>query len=56
MRKAGVDTSTIMAISGHKTMAMFQRYNKVDLSDKMMGLNVLNSYLGAKYEPHALTD
>jgi integrase len=56
MRKAGVDTSTIMAISGHKTMAMFQRYNKVDLSDKMMALNVLNSYLGAKYEPHALTD
>jgi len=56
MRKAGVDASVIMAISGHKTMAMFQRYNKVDIDDKFKALNMLNQYLGARYEPHALTD
>jgi integrase len=56
MRKAGVDTSVIMAISGHKTVAMFQRYNKVDLGDKMEALSILNHYLGERYEPHALTD
>ena len=56
MRKAGVDTSVIMAISGHKTLAMFQRYNKVDMGDKMVALSILNQYLGVRYEPHALTD
>lgn len=56
MRKAGIDTSVIMAISGHKTMAMFMRYNKVDLCDKMQALSSLNHYLKVRYEPHALTD
>ncbi len=56
MRKAGVDTSVILAISGHKTLAMFQRYNKVDIDDKVKARNMLNQYLGARYEPHALTE
>jgi hypothetical protein len=33
MRKAEVNISVIMAISGHKTMAMFRRYNRIDLND-----------------------
>jgi integrase len=33
MRKAGVDQSVIMKITGHKTPSMFQRYNTVDLAD-----------------------
>jgi integrase len=45
MRKAGVDTSVIMAISGHKTMAMFKRYNRIDLDDGRDAMRKLESYL-----------
>ena len=50
MRKAGVDTSVIMAISGHKTMAMFKRYNRVDLDDGRAALRKLEAYL-ARNQP-----
>jgi integrase len=33
MRKAGVDQSVIMKITGHKRPKIFQRYNTVDLID-----------------------
>ena len=33
LRRAGNDVPTIMKISGHKTLSMFQRYNLVDESD-----------------------
>jgi integrase len=33
MRKAGVDQSVIMELTGHKTPSRFQRYNTVDLAD-----------------------
>ncbi len=33
MRKAGVTESVIMAVTGHSTRAMFDRYNKIDLED-----------------------
>jgi integrase len=33
LRRAGNDIPTIMKISGHKTMSMFQRYNLVDDED-----------------------
>lgn len=33
MRKAGVPESVIMAITGHSTRAMFDRYNTVDEYD-----------------------
>jgi integrase len=32
-RRSGVDAITTMAITGHKTMAVFKRYNMVDTSD-----------------------
>jgi site-specific recombinase XerD len=32
-RRSGVDTITTMAITGHKTMAVFKRYNTADTSD-----------------------
>lgn len=34
MRKAGVAESLIMAITGHSTTEMFDRYNTVDEKDK----------------------
>jgi integrase len=33
MRKAGVSDSVIMAITGHSTREMFDRYNSIDLDD-----------------------
>ncbi|MDD2903415.1 MAG: site-specific integrase [Syntrophales bacterium] len=33
MRKAGVDHSVIMKLTGHKTAAIFLRYNSVELED-----------------------
>ena len=33
MRKAGVDQTVIMKLTGHKTLSMFNRYNTVDQDD-----------------------
>ena len=45
MRKAGANISVIMAISGHKSMAMFKRYNRVDLNDGREAMRKLEVYL-----------
>lgn len=45
LRKAGVHTSVIMAMSGHKTMAMFKRYNRIDLEDGREAMRKLETYL-----------
>lgn len=45
MRKAGVNISVIMAISDHKTMAMFRRYNWIDLNDGIEAMKKLEVYL-----------
>lgn len=45
MRKAGVDHSVIMKMTGHKTAAMFQRYNSVDLQDAQDAYQKLQEYL-----------
>lgn len=38
MRKAGVEESVIMAITGHSTRQMFDRYNTIDDEDKKKGV------------------
>ena len=38
LRKAGVNDSVIMSISGHKTYAMFKRYNRIDRKDRVDAL------------------
>jgi integrase len=45
MRKAGVNISVIMAISGHRTDAMFRRYNRIDLNDGREAMQRLERYL-----------
>lgn len=45
MRKAGVDQSVIMDITGHSTNEMFQRYNTVDDDDKKKAMNKMGLYL-----------
>jgi integrase len=45
MRKAGVDQSVIMKLTGHKTPSMFQRYNTVDLDDAKNAYQKLEALL-----------
>jgi len=45
MRKAGVSGSVIMAITGHATREMFDRYNRVDGDDVATAINQLECFL-----------
>jgi integrase len=45
MRKAGVDQTVIMKLTGHKTLAMFNRYNTVDQDDARQAMDRLNTFL-----------
>ena len=45
MRKAGVPKSIIMKMTGHKTSAMFDRYNTIDEDDARDALKKLNEFL-----------
>ena len=44
MRKAGVPESVIMAITGHSTREMFDRYNTVDEDDTRQAVNQLEVF------------
>ena len=45
MRKAGVSESVIMAITGHSTRAMFDRYNTIDLEDTRLAISRMEAYV-----------
>jgi integrase len=45
MRKAGVDQTVIMKLTGHKTLSMFNRYNTVDQEDATDAMKRLNLFL-----------
>ncbi len=45
MRKAGVPESVIMAITGHATRSMFDRYNTIDHEDMKKGVDQLSEML-----------
>ena len=44
MRKAGIQESVIMEITGHSTREMFDRYNTIDQEDTRKAMNSLESY------------
>lgn len=48
LRKAGVPTSTIMSISGHKTDAMLRRYDRVDTEDRKAALDQVRRFNEAR--------
>ncbi len=50
MRKAGVDQSVIMKMTGHKTAAMFHRYNTVDMQDAQEAYRKLEEYMGQEQQ------
>jgi hypothetical protein len=43
-RKAGVDRTVIMKLTGHKTLAMFTRYNSVDEEDARQALRMMDGF------------
>ena len=45
MRKAGVPQPVMMKMTGHKTAAMFHRYNTVDIDDGREACRKLEEYL-----------
>jgi integrase len=45
MRRAGVDYFRIMAVTGHKTMSVFKRYNTVDHRDLQQAIGQLDTYM-----------
>jgi integrase len=55
MRRAGVDYFRIMAITGHKTMSVFKRYNTVDHRDLQHAIGQLDTYMDTSVQsagPH----
>jgi integrase len=44
-RRAGIDYFRIMAITGHKTMAVFKRYNTIDQQDLQGAIRQLDTYM-----------
>ena len=46
MRKAGVQESVIMEITGHSTREMFDRYNTIDEDDTRKAINQLEVFFG----------
>jgi integrase len=45
MRRAGVDYFRIMAITGHKTMTVFKRYNTIDGADLRQAISQMDTHL-----------
>jgi hypothetical protein len=45
MHKAGVPQPVIMKMTGHKTAAMFHRYNTVDINDGRGAFRKLEEYM-----------
>jgi integrase len=52
-RKAGVDRTVIMKLTGHKTLSMFTRYNTVDQADAREAVNRLDDFLAGGGNPTA---
>jgi integrase len=44
-RRAGIDYFRIMAITGHKTMAVFKRYNMMDEADLRQAMRQMDTYM-----------
>ena len=45
MRKAGVQESVIMEVTGHSTREMFDRYNTIDEDDARIALDQMTAFL-----------
>lgn len=52
LRRAGVDALTAMKITGHKTMAVFKRYNTIDETDLQTASQRVDTYLSLQRDGH----
>ena len=52
-RKAGIDRTVIMRLTGHKTLSMFTRYNTVDQADAKDAMQRLDSFFSRNDESTA---
>ncbi|MGD0626082.1 MAG: site-specific integrase [Thermodesulfobacteriota bacterium] len=52
-RKAGIDRTVIMKLTGHKTLSMFTRYNTVDQADAKDAMEKLDSLFNKEEQPSA---
>jgi integrase len=50
MRKAGVDRSVIMELTGHSTDSMFHRYNEIDSDDRRKAMSKFDEFLQKEQE------
>ena len=50
MRKAGVQNTVIIKLTGHKTLSMFQRYDHLDEADAIEAMRKLEGFLDASKE------
>lgn len=48
VRRAGIDYLRIMAITGHKTMAVFKRYNTIARHDLQEAIRQLDTYMDTR--------
>jgi integrase len=48
-RRAGIDYFRIMAMTGHKTMAVFKRYNTVDEADLRQAMRQMDTYMDTSH-------
>ena len=51
MRKAGVQESVIMEVTGHSTREMFDRYNSIDEDDTRKALDQMTAFLESVDHP-----
>jgi hypothetical protein len=45
MRRSGVDYFRIMAVTGHKTMTVFKRYNTIDEADLRQAMCQMDTHM-----------
>src|SRR5579871_804806 len=55
LRKAGVSDTVIMSISGHKTYAMFKRYNRIDRQDRLTAMGQVQRQFDTDMTPEGLS-
>jgi integrase len=55
-RRAGIDYFRIMAMTGHKTIAVFKRYNTVDEADLRQAMRQMDTYMDTSAKMDTASD